>query len=174
MRLLGSGVERPAIGSTATDRVAAARRPVKRRSPALVRGTSGRHRGRTLDAVTDRDSTTAPSLWRQTDFLMLWTGQTVSELGSVATRTAVPACVARPRRGSDPLALLVVAGTPGTLLVGLLAGAWVDRLRRRSTDRDEAGRSRPCCRSRSRTRPTSGGTSSSMSSRLARGPSACC
>ena len=32
----------------------------------------------------------APSLWRHHDFLKLWAGQTVSELGSVVTRTAMP------------------------------------------------------------------------------------
>ena len=30
------------------------------------------------------------SLWRHGDFMKLWTGQTVSELGSVVTRTALP------------------------------------------------------------------------------------
>jgi len=30
------------------------------------------------------------SLWRHADFMKLWAGQTVSELGSVVTRTAVP------------------------------------------------------------------------------------
>ena len=32
----------------------------------------------------------AGTLWRHPDFLKLWTGQTVSRLGSVVTRTAVP------------------------------------------------------------------------------------
>jgi len=75
---------------------------------------------------------TAPSLWRHADFLKLWAGQTVSELGSVVTRTAVP-LVALLVLGAGPLemALLVVAGSLGVLLVGFFAGAWVDRLRRR-------------------------------------------
>jgi hypothetical protein len=33
---------------------------------------------------------TARSLWRHRDFMKLWTGQTVSELGAVVTRTALP------------------------------------------------------------------------------------
>src|SRR5436189_1628290 len=75
---------------------------------------------------------TAPSLWQHADFLKLWAGQTVSELGSVVTRTAVP-LVALLVLGAGPLemALLVVAGSLAVLLVGFLAGAWVDRLRRR-------------------------------------------
>jgi MFS family permease len=74
----------------------------------------------------------APSLWRHADFLKLWAGQTVSELGSVVTRTAVP-LVALLLLGAGPyqMALLVVAASLGVLLVGLIAGAWVDRLRRR-------------------------------------------
>ena len=59
-------------------------------------------------------------------------GQTVSELGSVVTRTAVP-LVALLVLGAGPweLAVLVVVTSAGILLVGLVAGAWVDRLRRR-------------------------------------------
>jgi hypothetical protein len=33
---------------------------------------------------------TTMTLWRHTDFMKLWVGQTVSEVGSVVTRTAVP------------------------------------------------------------------------------------
>ncbi len=64
--------------------------------------------------------------------MKLWAGQTVSELGSVVTRTAVP-LVALLVLGAGPteMALLVVAASLAVLLVGLVAGAWVDRLRRR-------------------------------------------
>ncbi|HEY7937634.1 MAG TPA: hypothetical protein VID26_10965, partial [Candidatus Limnocylindrales bacterium] len=69
------------------------------------------------------------SLWRHADFMKLWAGQTVSELGSVVTRTAVP-LVALLVLGAGPLqmALLVVSGSLAVLLVGFVAGAWVDRL----------------------------------------------
>jgi MFS family permease len=75
---------------------------------------------------------TTPSLWRHTDFRKLWIGQTISELGSVVTRTAVP-LVALLVLGAGPfeMALLVVSASMGVLIVGLVAGAWVDRLRRR-------------------------------------------
>src|SRR4051812_48317362 len=71
------------------------------------------------------------SLWRHADFMKLWAGQTVSELGSVVTRTAVP-LVALLVLGAGPLemALLIVAQSLAVLLIGLFAGAWVDRLRR--------------------------------------------
>jgi MFS family permease len=64
--------------------------------------------------------------------MKLWVGQTVSELGSVVTRTAVP-LVALLVLGAGPLqmALIVVSASLGVLVVGFIAGAWVDRLRRR-------------------------------------------
>jgi MFS family permease len=72
------------------------------------------------------------SLWRHTDFMKLWTGQTISRLGSVVTRTAVP-LVALLVLGAGPaeMAIVIVAQSMAVLLVGLFAGAWVDRLRRR-------------------------------------------
>ncbi len=56
----------------------------------------------------------------------------MSELGTVVTRTAVP-LVALLVLGAGPweLAVLVIVSSAGVLLVGLFAGAWVDRLRRR-------------------------------------------
>ncbi len=73
-----------------------------------------------------------PSLWRHPDFLKLWVGQTVSEFGSVVTRTAVP-LVAVLVLGAGPfeMAFLVVSASLAVLLFGFLAGAWVDRVRRR-------------------------------------------
>ncbi len=75
---------------------------------------------------------TTRSLWQHADFLKLWAGQTVSELGSVVTRTAVP-LVALLVLGAGPreMAFLVVSASLAVLLVGFLAGAWVDRIRRR-------------------------------------------
>ena len=75
---------------------------------------------------------TATSLWRHADFLKLWAGQTVSELGSVVTRTAVPlAALLVLGAGPWEMAGLVVSASLAVLLVGLFAGAWADRLRRR-------------------------------------------
>jgi MFS family permease len=72
------------------------------------------------------------TLWRHSDFMKLWAGQTISALGSVVTRTAIP-LVALLVLGAGPfeMALLVVAASLATLLVGFFAGAWVDRLSRR-------------------------------------------
>src|SRR5258708_20066708 len=72
------------------------------------------------------------SLWQHPDFMKLWAGQTVSEVGFGVTRTAVRV-VGLLVLGAGPfeMALLVVSGSLAVLLVGFFAGAWVDRLRRR-------------------------------------------
>src|SRR5205807_1872426 len=71
-------------------------------------------------------------LWKNSDFVKLWLGQTVSQFGSGITGIALPLT-----------AVLVLAATPtqmgilgavdgiAVLLIGLLAGVWVDRVRRR-------------------------------------------
>jgi MFS family permease len=71
-------------------------------------------------------------LWKNSDFVKLWLGQTVSNFGSGITGIALPLT-----------AVLVLAATPAqmgilgavdgvsVLLIGLLAGVWVDRVRRR-------------------------------------------
>jgi len=64
--------------------------------------------------------------------MKLWTGQTVSEVGSTVTRTALRlVALITLRAGIVEMAYLVVAASTGVLLVGLVAGAWVDRLPRR-------------------------------------------
>ncbi len=72
------------------------------------------------------------SLWRHRDFLKLWTGQTVSLLGSQVTILALP-LAAILLFHSTPFqvgALFSIQFLP-FLLLGLPVGAWVDRLRRK-------------------------------------------
>lgn len=72
------------------------------------------------------------SLWRHRNFRYLWFGQAVSEIGSVATRTALPlAAILALDAGALEVGLLVAASSVAVLIVGLAAGAWVDRLPRR-------------------------------------------
>ena len=71
-------------------------------------------------------------LWKNPDFVKLWLGQTVSYFGSGITGIALPLT-----------AVLILAATPvqmgilgaldgvSVLVIGLLAGVWVDRVRRR-------------------------------------------
>ncbi len=64
--------------------------------------------------------------------MKFWTGQTISELGSRITRDGLPLAAVL-TLGATPtqMGLLAAAGTAPVILVGLLAGVWVDRLRRR-------------------------------------------
>jgi len=71
-------------------------------------------------------------LWSNSDFVKLWLGQTISHFGSGITGIALPLT-----------AVLVLAATPvqmgilgaldgvSVLVIGLMAGVWVDRIRRR-------------------------------------------
>ena len=71
-------------------------------------------------------------LWAHDDFLRLWAASTVSVFGSLITRVALP-FTAILLLAATPLqiaALSIAEMLPGFLL-GLVAGAWVDRLRRR-------------------------------------------
>lgn len=71
-------------------------------------------------------------LWQQADFLRLWSGQTISELGSRITRDGLP-LVALLVLGASPSQMGVIAalGSAVVLLISLPAGVWVDRLRRK-------------------------------------------
>ena len=74
----------------------------------------------------------AGHLWRHPDFLKLWGGQTLSELGSQVTLLALPSA-AIILLGAGPIQLGVLAALEFLpfLLIGLGAGVLVDRLPRR-------------------------------------------
>jgi MFS family permease len=66
------------------------------------------------------------------DFVKLWAASTVSDFGSLVTRTALPfAAVLMLNATPFQMALLSAADLVAGLLVGLAAGVWVDRMRRR-------------------------------------------
>jgi MFS family permease len=72
------------------------------------------------------------SLWRHADFLKLWAGQSISELGSEITLLALPlVAVLTLHAGALEVGLLGTAGFAPFILVGLPAGVWVDRFARR-------------------------------------------
>jgi MFS family permease len=72
------------------------------------------------------------SLWRNRDFLRLWTGEAISSLGDEVSGLAFSLLAVLTLHASPgDLAILTVAfGVPSTA-VWLVAGMWVDRLRRR-------------------------------------------
>jgi MFS family permease len=71
-------------------------------------------------------------LWRNRDFVKLWLGKTISSFGSQISGTALPLLALLSLNASPAaMGLLGAMGTLPVLLVGLPAGVWVDRMRRR-------------------------------------------
>lgn len=71
------------------------------------------------------------NLWRNADFLKLWSAQTVSVIGSLLGALQFTAILVLDA-GPAHLSLLTAAGTLPALLMGFPIGTWVDRLNRRS------------------------------------------
>jgi MFS family permease len=71
-------------------------------------------------------------LWRHRDFLLLWSGQSISGLGTAISMIVLPliAVVSLHANGLQVGALTAAEWIPW-LLIGLPAGVWVDRSRRR-------------------------------------------
>jgi MFS family permease len=71
-------------------------------------------------------------LIRHRDFRLLWGGETVSQLGSQVSLLAIPLLAVRTLHATTfQMGLLTAASTAAFLVVGLPAGVWVDRIRRR-------------------------------------------
>jgi MFS family permease len=71
-------------------------------------------------------------LWQHPDFMKLWAGQTVSEFGSRITREGLPLiAVTLLSATPEQMGLLTAIGSLPILIFGLMAGVWVDRLKRR-------------------------------------------
>ena len=74
----------------------------------------------------------SPGLRRNRAFMLLWSAATVSVFGSFVTRIALPfVAIETLRAGPIEIAALRAVDLVAALLVGFVAGAWVDRLRRR-------------------------------------------
>ena len=74
----------------------------------------------------------ASSLWRNQAFVRVWSAATISIFGSLVTRIALPlAAILVLGSGAVEVAILRSVDLIATLVFGLVAGAWVDRLRRR-------------------------------------------
>ena len=72
------------------------------------------------------------SLWRDREFVKLWTGQAISQVGSRITRTAIPFTgVIVLEAGPLEMGILGGVSAAAILLFGLFAGAWADRVKRR-------------------------------------------
>jgi MFS family permease len=84
------------------------------------------------ESIGSLDEPVSSSLWRNGSFQRLWTASTISVFGSLVTRMALP-FVAILTLNADALGVALVRSMDllAGLAVGLVAGAWVDRLRRR-------------------------------------------
>ena len=82
--------------------------------------------------MTVGESVPAGNLWRHGDFVRLWAGTLVSLFGSQISALAVP-LTAVVVLGAGPREMGVLSATRWVpyLLFGLVAGVWVDRVRRR-------------------------------------------
>ena len=77
-------------------------------------------------------STSPKSLWRNADFLKLWAGQTISLIGSEVTGLALPLTAALTLNATPAqMGILGAVQYAPALLLGLFAGVWIDRVRRR-------------------------------------------
>jgi len=71
-------------------------------------------------------------LWAQTDFLKLWSGESISQFGNQISALAIPLIAVLTLHASPiGVGLLFAFEQIPSLLFGLLAGAWIDRFRRR-------------------------------------------
>ncbi|HVU73676.1 MAG TPA: MFS transporter [Mycobacteriales bacterium] len=72
------------------------------------------------------------SLFRHRDFMLLWSGQSISEIGSSVTQLALPLLAVITLQASTfEVGILTACTTLAFLLVALPAGAWIDRWRRK-------------------------------------------
>jgi MFS family permease len=80
--------------------------------------------------VTGRPS--RRGLWQHRDFRRLWIGDSVSQVGTTISQLALPlVAITIVHASTFEVGLLTTFETLGFLVVGLPAGAWVDRMRRR-------------------------------------------
>ncbi len=87
-----------------------------------------------LSEGTDTPELVLPpaSLWRDIDFLRLWVGQSVSLFGSLIGSFAIQMiAIVLLEATPGQVAILRILGTLPAILIGLFAGVWADRLRRR-------------------------------------------
>ena len=69
-------------------------------------------------------------LWDHLDFRRLWIGETVSQFGTMISQLALPlVAILVVHAPTFEVGLLTAFESAAFLLVGLPAGAWVDRMR---------------------------------------------
>ena len=73
-----------------------------------------------------------PSLWRDRSFMTFWSGQAFAQFGGQITELALPVLAVLLLNATEfEVGVLNAAGVAAFLVVGLPAGAWIDRMRKR-------------------------------------------
>jgi len=108
---------------------------------AQAEGGTPATRGGVDDAIeADQDAAAAAavppapkgSLWRDRNFLTLWSGQALSQFGAQITELAIPVLAVLMLDATEwEVGILNAAQVAAFLVVGLPAGAWIDRMRKR-------------------------------------------
>src|SRR5712691_5094503 len=75
----------------------------------------------------NRQQTHRVSIWRNRDYMLLWSGQAVSLTGTVISQTAFPLLVWDLTHSAAQVGLVGGLGTLPYVFLSLLAGALVDR-----------------------------------------------
>ncbi|MCC2032528.1 MFS transporter [Microbacterium allomyrinae] len=84
-----------------------------------------------LPAEPGRD-TRKGSLWRDRNFMTMWSGQALSQFGAQITELAIPVLAVLMLNATEwEVGVLGAAQVAAFLVVGLPAGAWIDRMRKR-------------------------------------------
>src|SRR5690349_14924108 len=82
--------------------------------------------------MTEAPTPVATPLLRNPSFLWLWSGDAVSQLGAQFTGLAIPVLAVTLLGATEwEVGLLTAAQTAAFLVVGLPAGAWIDRMLKR-------------------------------------------
>lgn len=91
------------------------------------------NRSRMLIGMSQSDALAPPrSLWRDANFLRFWGGQAAAQAGSEIAALAIPVVAVLLLEASEwEVGVLNAAGVAAFLVIGLPAGAWIDRLRKR-------------------------------------------
>jgi len=85
-----------------------------------------------MEAASEELSEPQASLWRHPDFLKLWAGQTISLAGSQVTGLALPlTAILLLRANALEMGVLRAVQYAPFVLLSLVAGVWIDRVRRR-------------------------------------------
>jgi MFS family permease len=127
--------EEPSTGVDSVDVLAEARAEATT-TAAASRIEDSIDAARTADRPTGRapEPAHAPkgSLWRDRNFMTMWSGQALSQFGVQVTELALPVLAVLILNATEwQIGVLNASQMAAFLIVGLPAGAWIDRMRKR-------------------------------------------